>query len=96
MITKCQCSSCKDARAGSSSAVKKPTYSPSNTTYNVIDTLMLLNRKLWDDLCLAYSEDQEEFIMRCGDYQLPRVVAYTYWDAISFARSVNYRELRRT
>lgn len=62
-----------------------------NTTYNVIDTLVHLNRGLWIDLVNAWTQDTEHFITHCwARHCLGRTVAYTYWHAIWFAMEFGY------
>lgn len=62
-----------------------------NTTYNVIDTLMYLDRGLWDAIVELWSSDAEKFINECDQrYTMRRTVAYTYWHAIWFGMEHGY------
>jgi hypothetical protein len=66
-------------------------HSVENTTYNVIDTLIHLNKGLWIDLVNAWSSSTEAFIVHCWQkHSLQRQVAYTYWHAIWFAMEHGY------
>lgn len=74
-------------------------YRGHNTAYNIVDTLMYLNPKLWNDLKAAFEgteNDYDLFVIRSGDFMgldigRARPTIYTYWDAFKFASENNYR-----
>lgn len=64
---------------------------PVNSHYNVIETLIHLNKGLWDDLVAVWTPDTEEFIKICyAKHDLTRTVAYTYWHNIWWAQDIGF------
>lgn len=61
-----------------------------NTFYNLIDTLLHLDRDLWDRAVSLWTVNKEKFYDQARDIGLERPVAHTYWHAIEWGMEYGY------